>query len=226
MGTFTEPGSKVLGSEALESAMPDNIETPSPNMTVFTPASWNGRIVCRLCKYYVLPQNLARHLRQKHGMAIPRGVDVSEYSMSAEDFTKGKKQEVLKANQQTQRALKAQLMEIYGPKCACCGESNSQFLTLDHINNDGAVERKECKLGTWGVFRKAVRDRDKTRYQILCYNCNFGRAKNGGVCPHRIDLEFQLKKTGEAIANQILAIKKVEPVTHLPPKNKYDMSCR
>ena len=25
----------------------------------------------------------------------------------------------------------------------------------------------------------------RRRFQILCYNCNLGRSRNGGVCPHK-----------------------------------------
>lgn len=31
----------------------------------------------------------------------------------------------------------------YGNKCKCCGETNHIFLSIDHINNDGADYRKE-----------------------------------------------------------------------------------
>lgn len=26
---------------------------------------------------------------------------------------------------------------------------------------------------------------DLDRYQLLCFNCNCGRHRNGGVCPHK-----------------------------------------
>jgi hypothetical protein len=31
--------------------------------------------------------------------------------------------------------------DILGNKCACCGETNPVFLSLDHINNDGYIDR-------------------------------------------------------------------------------------
>src|SRR5216683_833717 len=27
------------------------------------------------------------------------------------------------------------------PKCACCGETQYEFLALDHVNNDGSIHR-------------------------------------------------------------------------------------
>lgn len=37
---------------------------------------------------------------------------------------------------------KAETLDIYGNKCVCCGETNWQFLTIDHINNDGKKTKK------------------------------------------------------------------------------------
>ena len=41
------------------------------------------------------------------------------------------------------KKLKDTVYEAYGGyKCACCGETTPEFLTIDHINNDGAEHRK------------------------------------------------------------------------------------
>lgn len=80
-----------------------------------------------------------------------------------------------------------EFLDAYGNKCACCGEEDPGFLTLDHINNDGAKERKELNLlvsdQVYILARKEGWPKDK--YQILCYNCNMGKHRNGGVCPHK-----------------------------------------
>jgi hypothetical protein len=73
--------------------------------------------------------------------------------------------------------------ELYGNKCACCGEMNRLFLTLDHINDNGREELKT--LGNQQIRQKAIKDYRPDIYQVLCYNCNCGRAKNGGICPHK-----------------------------------------
>lgn len=69
------------------------------------------------------------------------------------------------------------------PKCSCCGENNLGFLTIDHINNDGAKDRRKHK-STWALFIWLKKNNYPEGYQILCYNCNMGRAYNDGVCPH------------------------------------------
>ena len=76
--------------------------------------------------------------------------------------------------------------EAYGNRCACCGETTYDFLTIDHKNNDGWIARKK-KLhptDTASFHRWLVRNNFPDSFQLLCMNCNFGKARNGGVCPH------------------------------------------
>lgn len=59
------------------------------------------------------------------------------------------------------------------------------FLQLDHVENDGHLDRKAHKTSAklFAVLKRLGWPRD--RYQLLCANCNFGKAMNGGVCPHQ-----------------------------------------
>ncbi len=83
--------------------------------------------------------------------------------------------------------LRLQIIEAYGGKCACCGEDNEKFLTIDHVNNDGYMRKKIYGSARRGVqyYREIVAAGYPSDLQILCYNCNCGRARNGGVCPHQ-----------------------------------------
>jgi len=83
------------------------------------------------------------------------------------------------------KATYEQLLQIYGNKCACCGESNRLFLTLDHINGGGYAERKALKNYPFRCVGKATREPDRSKYQILCFNCNCGKNRNNGICPHK-----------------------------------------
>ena len=84
-----------------------------------------------------------------------------------------------------------------GPICVCCGETNILFLTLDHTKNDGAVHRKAMRIIDGNRKMKGEAGSGWTFYvwlrrnnyppldlRVLCYNCNCGRWRNGGVCPH------------------------------------------
>lgn len=83
--------------------------------------------------------------------------------------------------------MRSNLREVvymaYGNKCSCppCGENRWQFLTLDHINNDGYKYRNNIghNLISW-----AHQNSCPTTLRLLCANCNTGRARNKGVCPH------------------------------------------
>jgi len=78
------------------------------------------------------------------------------------------------------------IFEIYGKRCVCCGEDNPLFLTLDHINNNGAKHRKETKSGNYDDM---IKNPNKSKYQILCHNCNSGKHRGHGICPHNITIE-------------------------------------
>jgi len=75
------------------------------------------------------------------------------------------------------------------PKCACCGESEIKFLTIDHINNDGAKQWREKgfnpRLRSSYIADYLITNNFPEGFQVLCYNCNCGKAKNNGVCPHK-----------------------------------------
>jgi hypothetical protein len=74
----------------------------------------------------------------------------------------------------------------YGSTCACCGEKDRRFLTIDHVNNDGHVERKKGLYTNGSQFyRWIIQSNFPDDYQVLCYNCNLGKARNGGICPHQ-----------------------------------------
>jgi hypothetical protein len=88
-------------------------------------------------------------------------------------------------------ALRAELIAAYGGKCECCGERQPLFLTIDHVNNDGAAHRRFLREENRTTPSELVIRDLKARgwpkdVRLLCYNCNCGRARNGGVCPHQV----------------------------------------
>ena len=76
------------------------------------------------------------------------------------------------------------VINAYGGKCACCGETEPLFLEIDHINNDGNKHR--AIIGTSGriIIYWIIRNNFPADFQILCSNCNQGKRRNGGICPH------------------------------------------
>lgn len=81
------------------------------------------------------------------------------------------------------KKLREEAIKAYGGKCNCCGENTPVFLTIDHVNNNGAEHRKEVPAGS--TFHRWLKSNGYPKdFQILCWNCNSGRHLNGGICPH------------------------------------------
>lgn len=78
------------------------------------------------------------------------------------------------------------VLEYYGNKCSCCKEENYLFLTIDHINNDGYKDLTASgyRYSGMAMYLRLIREKFPKGYQILCFNCNLGKARNSGICPH------------------------------------------
>lgn len=79
--------------------------------------------------------------------------------------------------------MKKKIVEAYGGKCECCGITDHEFLTIDHIYRDGKEDRK--KYGAGAAFYKVLERMGypKDRYRLLCMNCNYVQ-RYGDPCPH------------------------------------------
>lgn len=87
--------------------------------------------------------------------------------------------------QNSQRVKDACYNAYGGYVCACCGETEPAFLSLDHVNNDGAQHRREIGGGGRKTYSWLIANDFPPGFQVLCMNCNWGKARNGGVCPHQ-----------------------------------------
>jgi hypothetical protein len=103
------------------------------------------------------------------------------------------------------RWRKAETMAAYGGACACCGENNLAFLTIDHVNGDGAAERKAIggtNRGNGGsafyAFLKTRGWPEKDRYQVLCFNCNAAKGtKPACPCSQQKYTAFDIIRPGQ-----------------------------
>jgi hypothetical protein len=83
--------------------------------------------------------------------------------------------------------FKINILEHYcddgGPKCECCGETQLEFLTLDHIDGNGGQHRREIKKKGKSFYQWIKKENYPGGFRILCMNCN---ASLGwfGYCPH------------------------------------------
>lgn len=82
--------------------------------------------------------------------------------------------------------IKKEVIGHYGAVCSCCGEVTIDFLTIDHINGGGTKQRRTNGVGGGIHFYIWLKTNAYPKgFQVLCFNCNCGRAVNKGVCPHK-----------------------------------------
>jgi hypothetical protein len=78
-------------------------------------------------------------------------------------------------------------LQHYGMECACCGEKEFSFLSIDHVEGQGNSERARLfgnrYLCGHHMYRWLRRNGFPPGYQTLCMNCQVGRRDNAGECP-------------------------------------------
>ena len=91
------------------------------------------------------------------------------------------------ANRIYRENVRRAVFENYGSFCACCGEDDIRFLSIDHVNNDGNHHRKTDPRAK-DIYYWLRKHNFPEGFQVLCFNCNIGK-KRHGVCPHKIKPE-------------------------------------
>ena len=97
------------------------------------------------------------------------------------------------AQRERYRRKRQALMErLGGAFCACCGEAEYSFLSFDHIHGGGRKDVRADGRGNsanYGWMNRKLQQPDvRTHLQVLCHNCNMGRAQNDGHCPHVMEI--------------------------------------
>lgn len=83
---------------------------------------------------------------------------------------------------QYRRRLRVEALNGYGAICKCCNEVQLEFLTIDHVGNNGATERAKG-IKSQALYAKVIKEDFPPYYQVLCFNCNCAKGIYG-VCPH------------------------------------------
>ncbi len=138
---------------------------------------------CKLCKKEFPPTVPWMYLCHTCG-------EVSRYEKRQARFRKYYKKNkdiILAKNRDQMRAIRISCLVAYGgdpPACSCCGENHREFLSIHHVNNDGAQDR--LKPGRWGssLFYTLMKLNYPPGYAVLCHNCNMALS-HFGRCPHK-----------------------------------------
>lgn len=91
-----------------------------------------------------------------------------------------------------QERIRERIWNHYGRACACCGEADTVFLTLDHTHGGGAQERRETGRSGVGFYALLIRRGFPDGYQTLCFNCNCAKGRFG-VCPHQTHVRLLIE---------------------------------
>jgi hypothetical protein len=112
-------------------------------------------------------------------------------SQVSKDWAKANPERVITRAKEIIQDRKFSVLAIYSegqPRCACCGETEISFLTMDHINNNGAEHRKKIfkskTRGGYSFYVWIIKNNFPEDLQVLCMNCQFGKKFNEGICPH------------------------------------------
>lgn len=97
------------------------------------------------------------------------------------------RERINRENTERRNAAKEAAYNAYGGyKCACCGETEIAFLSIDHVHNDGAEHKRQNNIRTGEqMYRWLARNKFPPGFQVLCMNCQWGKRNNNGVCPHQ-----------------------------------------
>ena len=156
---------------------------------------------CRPCGTQVM-----KEWRKKHptrNQATQKKSDKKRWTADRAKFTKKRLARHHRWRDAHPEEAKAQMRQKYanmrdsalarlGTCCACCGETHKTMLEIDHIHNDGAIERKAASGNARGhrsfIYTniRGMLDPNE-RYQILCSSCNKSKARNKGVCEHKTE---------------------------------------
>lgn len=102
---------------------------------------------------------------------------------------------------ESMRKWRERSITALGGACRCCGETDIRFLAIDHVNNDGAYERRELKLTSFKFYYYLKRvGYPRDRYQLLCHNCNMTK-QFYGACPH-VEQQISIVKLAAAMIPQ------------------------
>jgi hypothetical protein len=82
--------------------------------------------------------------------------------------------------------LRMEALGKYGgvpPQCACCGEAELEFLSIDHLYGGGGKHRRQIGAGGNGLVLWLRKNGYPSGFQVLCHNCNLAKGYYG-ECPH------------------------------------------
>ncbi len=101
--------------------------------------------------------------------------NIEDKKANALKYRINNKEKINAANKARRRKLKSMVLDQYGSVCQLCGFEDIRALQIDHINNNGAAERKALggqNVSGWRFYEHLWKTGFPAGYQTLCANCN------------------------------------------------------
>lgn len=121
----------------------------------------------------------------------PKGEDAYKQCRSCRDYVAAKMRS-LRAREPERmtayrrdwgRKQRENVIANYGGCCACCGETELEFLSIDHVNGGGTQHRLKHGFRGGTMYRYLIREGYPEGFRVLCHNCNQAIGFYGS-CPH------------------------------------------
>ena len=108
----------------------------------------------------------------------------------------------------------------YGGRCACCGETNIYFLTIDHVDGIANEPRAEFRKRGPTLHARLIRAGFPSGFQCLCMQCNWAKGLHG-LCPH--NPAFPKGEEGEIVLTprQQESLKRPAKKVHIRPEKQF-----
>lgn len=148
---------------------------------------------CRECGIELTDKNWYASFRKRHSHICKK----CKYKY-AKKWRQNNRDKCNQLNRKSDQRRRDEVIDAYGGKCTCCGETRREYLTIDHINGDGRKQKREIGLlssDSRGLYRWLRQNNYPEGFQVLCFNCNCGKG-NYSVCPHNKEIfekEFEAK---------------------------------
>jgi len=120
------------------------------------------------------------------------------YLQYRREYHQRNRDKIIEQDRNARLKRKLQVLSHYGhgaARCVCCGVTEYEFLTLDHIDASGADHRKQLKKEAgigghatgWFIYKWLLENGLPKGYQTLCFNCNVGKHRTKiNRCPHEL----------------------------------------